>query len=132
MKSHYHCVYNIKYHLVLVTKYRKKCFTDEILKRLEVIFQDLCEKWEVDLIEFGGESDHVHLMLGLHPNIMPSKLINNLKTVSSRYIRKEYQTHLANFYWKPVLWSRAYCLVSAEGAPLDILKKYISNQSRPT
>ena len=117
---------------MLVTKYRKKCFTDEILKRLEVIFQDLCEKWEVDLIEFGGESDHVHLMLGLHPNIMPSKLINNLKTVSSRYIRKEYQTHLANFYWKPVLWSRAYCLVSAGGAPLDILKKYISNQSRPT
>ena len=130
-KSHYHCVYNIKYHLVLVTKDRRKCFTKEMLNQLKQIFHDLCEKWEVDLLEFGGEDDHVHLMLELHPNIMPSKLVNNLKTVSSRLIRKQYATHLKKFYWKPILWSRAYCLISAGGAPLEVLHDYIQNQDQP-
>ena len=130
-KSHYHCVYNIKYHLVLVTKDRRKCFTKEMLNQLEQIFHDLCEKWEVDLLEFRGEDDHVHLMLELHPNIMPSKLVNNLKTVSSRLIRKHYAAHLKKFYWKPVLWSRAYCLISADGAPLEVLRDYIQNQDQP-
>jgi putative transposase len=131
MKSHHHCVYKLKYHLVLVTKYRKKCFTNEMLIKLEFIFKDLCKKWEIELEAFNGEQDHVHLLLDLHPNILPSILINNLKTVSSRLIRKEFTTHLAQFYWKPVLWTRAYCLITAGGAPLEIIKKYIENQDRP-
>ena len=83
------------------------------------------------LVEFGGESDHIHIMLDMHPNIMPSKLVNNLKTVSSRLMRKEFSEHLAKFYWKPVMWSRAYCLISAGGAPIEVLKQYIQNQDQP-
>ena len=105
MRSHYHCVYKMKFHLVLVTKYRNKCFTDEILTRLEVIFREQCAKWDVEVLEFGGEDDHIHLMLELHPNIEPAKMINSLKTVSSRLIRKEYKDHMAKYYWKPALWS---------------------------
>ncbi|WP_257253413.1 MULTISPECIES: IS200/IS605 family transposase [unclassified Endozoicomonas] len=131
MKSHYHCVYKLKYHLVLVTKYRRRCFTAPMLVRLEEICRDLCQKWEVDLEEFGGEADHVHLMLDLHPNIMPSKFVNNLKTVTSRLIRKEFSKHLKMHYWKPVLWTRAYCLITADGAPLEVLKEYIQKQERP-
>jgi putative transposase len=131
MKSHYHCVYKLKYHLVLVTKHRKRCFTNEMLDRLEVICKELCSKWEVELDEFGGEADHVHLMIDMHPNIMPSKFINNLKTVTSRLIRKEYAKHLDQYYWKPVLWTRAYCLITAGGAPIEVLRTYIQNQERP-
>lgn len=130
-KSHWHCVYNLKYHLVLVTKYRKKCFTQAILLRLEKIIKELCTKWEVECLEFGGEDDHIHLLLEMHPNIMPSKFINNLKTVTSRLIRKEFRQHLSNYYWKPVLWTRAYCLISAGGAPLSIIKEYIQKQEKP-
>lgn len=131
MKSHYHCVYKLKYHLVLVTKYRRKCFTNAMIDRLEAICRDLCCKWEVGLDEFGGEADHLHLLLDMHPNIMPSKFINNLKTVTSRLIRKEFLEHLKDYYWKPVLWTRAYCLISAGGAPLSVLAEYIQNQERP-
>lgn len=131
MKSHYHCVYKLKYHLVLVTKYRRKCFTAEMLDRLEILCRELCSKWEVDLEQFGGEADHIHLMLDMHPNIMPSKFINNLKTVTSRLIRKEFSQHLKAYYWKPVLWTRAYCLITAGGAPLEVLKEYIQKQERP-
>jgi putative transposase len=132
MKSHYHCVYDMKYHLVLVTKYRNKCFTGEILDSLKAICENQCEKWSVDLLEFGGESDHIHLMLGLNPTIEPAKLINSLKTVTSRLIRKQYTDHLKLYYWKPVLWSRAYCLLTVGGASLEVLKEYIQNQDRPT
>ena len=127
-RSHWHCVYNLKYHLVLVTKYRRKCFTKDILNRLEVISKEQCEKWSIECLEFGGEADHIHLMLEMHPNIMPSKFINSLKTVTSRLIRKEFSEHLSTYYWKPVLWTRAYCLISTGGAPLSILKEYIQKQ----
>lgn len=132
MKSHYHCVYDMKYHLVLLTKYRNKCFTGEILDSLKSICENQCEKWSVDLLEFGGESDHIHLILGLNPTIEPAKFINSLKTVTSRLIRKQYADHLKLYYCKPVLWSRAYCLLTAGGAPLEVLKEYIQNQDRPT
>lgn len=121
----------MKYHLVLVTKYRRKCFTNAMLDRLEAICRKNCLQWEIELVEFGGEADHIHLLLDMHPNIMPSKFINNLKTVTSRLIRKEYPEHLKKYYRKPVLWTRAYCLITAGGAPLSVLKQYIQNQERP-
>jgi putative transposase len=103
-----------------------------MLTRLESICNEQCQRWEVGLEQFGGEADHIHLMLDMHPNIMPSKFINSLKTVSSRLMRKEYAEHLKKYYWdKPVLWTRAYCLITVGGAPLEVLKKYIVNQERP-
>ncbi len=129
-KSHYHCVYNLQYHLVLVSKYRRKCFTSEILQRLEVLSTELCTKWDIILSEFGGEEDHIHLLLEAHPNVIMSRFINNLKTVTSRIIRKEYKIHLSQYYWKPVLWTRAYCLLTAGGAPIKTIRQYIENQGK--
>ncbi len=132
LKSHYHCVFNIKYHLVLVTKYRRKCFTEAILVRMKAILEELCETWSIDLLEFNGEDDHVHLLLELHPGVMPSQLINNLKTVTSRLLRKEFAEHFQHFYWNnPGIWTRAYCLLTVGGAPLEVLKQYIQDQERP-
>ena len=131
MKSHYHCVYKLTYHLVLVTKYRKKCLSNEMLNRLEEIVKKNYADWEIDLLEFNGEADHIHLLLEMHPNIMPSKFINNLKTVSSRLIRKEFEEELKPYYWKPVLWTRAYCLLTTGGATIDVIREYIKNQERP-
>ena len=131
MKSHYHCVYKLTYHLVLVTKYRKKCLSNEMLNRLEEIIKKNCTDWEIYLIEFNGEADHVHILLDMHPNIMPSKFINNLKTVSSRLIRKEFEEELKPYYWKPVLWTRAYCLLTTGEATIDVIREYIQKQKRP-
>lgn len=130
--AHYHCIFNLKYHLVLVTKYRRKAFTDNMLTDLESKMRELSDKWGVTILEFGGEADHVHLLLDMNPSIQPSKFINNLKTVSSRYMKKEHGEHLKKFYWGTnAMWSRAYCLITAGGAPLTVLKQYIENQERP-
>lgn len=129
-KKLHHCVYNLKYHLVLVSKYRQKCITVPIMMRLKEIFMELCQKWECTLIEFNGESDHIHLLLDINPKIALSNFINNLKTVSSRYIRKDFSTHLAKFYYKnPIFWSRSYCLLTCGGAPLSVIKQYIEQQA---
>ncbi len=87
---------------MLVTKYRKKAINKEILSRLEQIFRDTCFKWESSVIEFNGEEDHVHLLIDYNPKVQISKLVNNLKTVSSRLIRKEFAEHINKFYYKPV------------------------------
>jgi putative transposase len=97
----------------------------QVIEELNLLFTEICNKWEVELLEFGAELDHVHLLIDFNPTIQPSKFVNNLKTVSSRLLRKKFSAHLSQFYWKPVLWSRSYCLVSTGGAPLEVIKKYL-------
>lgn len=128
LHSYRHCVYRINLHIVFVTKYRRKVITADILKRLEEVFSRLCENQKSKLVEFGGEADHVHLLVDLSPDVAVSKLVNTLKTISSRLIRKEFAEHVAQFYWKPVFWTGAYCAISAGGAPLEVFKSYIQNQ----
>jgi putative transposase len=111
-----------------VTKHRRKAITKEMLERLRVIFRETLEKWRSELIEFNGEADHVHLLFQTNPTTQLSKLINNLKTVSSRLIRRDFRSHLSRIYRKPVFWHRSYCLISTGGATIEILRKYIEEQ----
>jgi len=128
----HHCVYNLNYRLVLVTKYRRKCMTGPMLDRLEALCQSTAAKWECEVLEFNGEADHVHLLLALTPKVLPSAFVNNLKTVTSRLLRKEFADHLKRYYWsKPAFWSRSYCILTVGGAPLSVLKQYIEQQERP-
>lgn len=128
LKTLYHCTFNLNYHLVIVTKYRRKCINKSMLIQLQLIFTELCKKWECELLEFNGEKDHVHLLLSLNPKVQPSKFVNNLKTVSSRLIRKQFAEELSRIYFKPVFWSRSYCLLTCGGAPLSVIKQYIEQQ----
>ncbi|MBE9031358.1 IS200/IS605 family transposase [filamentous cyanobacterium LEGE 11480] len=125
----HHCSYKIQLHLVACTKYRRKVITAEMRDRLGEIFGDTLRKWEGELLEFNGEADHVHALISINPKTQPSKLVNNLKTVSSRLIRKEYPEQVAQFYQdKPVFWSRSYCVISCGGSPISVLKQYIQQQ----
>ena len=125
-----HCTCLIHFHLVVVTKYRRKCITKPMLERLKQIFGDTLAKWECELVEFNGEPDHLHILMSVNPKAQPSKLVNNLKTVSSRLIRKEFAEHVNQVYrGNPVFWSRTYCLLSCGGAPLSIIKQYIEQQA---
>lgn len=101
-KSNRHSIYNLKYHLVVITKYRHKCISKDILKELNEIFKNIIEGKNGTLIEFNGEPDHVHLLFEVPPQVELSKLVNTLKTVSSRLIRKNHSEYLKKYYWKPV------------------------------
>ena len=91
-------VYSLTAHIVFVTKYRKKVINKAIHERLATIFEETCSKWEATLLEFNGEDDHVHLLVRYHPQIELSKFIVNLKTVSSRLMRKEFGAYLSEVY----------------------------------
>ena len=125
----YRCVYLLNIHLVLVTKYRKKVINKEILKRLHEILASTCEKWGSKLTDFNGEPDHVHLVIDFPPDVEISKLVNNLKTVSSRLIRKEFADIVNRVYSKPVFWTGAYFVASCGGVTLEQVKKYVEHQS---
>ena len=90
-------------------------------------FERICSDFECKLIECNGEKDHVHLLVEPVPHLTPSKLVNSLKGVSSRFLRQEFP-ELEQFYWKGGLWSPSYFIASCGGAPLEIIKEYIENQ----
>lgn len=125
----FHCVFSLNVHLVLVTKYRRKCINKDMLDSLQSNCERLAKQWECKLLEFNGEPDHVHLLLSLNPKVSPSIFVNNLKTVTSRLLRRDFSNELAKFYRKPVFWSRSYCILSCAGAPLSIIKQYIEQQA---
>ena len=125
-------VYKLTAHIVLVTKYRKKAINQERLVRLKEIFEQTLVKWDCSLVDFNSESDHCHLIVEFKPDIELSKLIANLKTVSSRLIRKEYpEINKQYFYGKPYFWTGAYFVASCGGVTVEQLKTYVENQVTP-
>lgn len=127
-KSLSHAVFDLKLHVVFVTKYRRKTLTPALLAYLNTAFAEILSAWRCELIEFGGEADHVHLLIGIHPALNISVLINNLKTASARRARNRFAAHLAQFYWKPAFWHRAYYVGSVGGATLETVRAYVENQ----
>lgn len=123
-----HCVFMLHAHLAFVTKYRRGVFTEEILRDLRKIFSDVCKDFEASLEEFDGEDDHVHLLVTYPPKVAVSRLVNSLKGVSSRLLRKKGYPSLQKKFLGESLWSPSYFAGSCGGAPLSVLKKYIENQ----
>ncbi|MBO3464074.1 IS200/IS605 family transposase [Aetokthonos hydrillicola Thurmond2011] len=122
---------DLKVHLVLTTKYRRKALTDGMLKRLHIMLEDLLVKWDCKLIEFNGEEDHVHILFQYHPDLQLSTLVGNIKSTTSRRIRQEFAQHLSYFYSKDVLWNGSYFVASCGGVTITTLRQYIESQDRP-
>jgi putative transposase len=131
LKKGYRNVYDLNIHLVLVTKYRKKIINRAMLTRLNEILTATCQKWKSTLTEFNGEDNHVHLLISYPPDVEVSKLVNNLKTVSSRLIRKEFANEINATYQKAVFWSGAYFVASCGGVTVEQLKSYVEKQDSP-
>ena len=125
-----HCVFKIHVHLVFVAKYRKSVFDAEALNTLEKVFSDVCESFDAELTGFNGEGEHVHLLINYPPKVALSKLVNSLKGVSSRLLKKEHP-RLSETYYKGKLWSPSYFAASCGGAPLNIIQEYIESQQSP-
>ena len=123
-----HCVFAIHAHLVFVTKYRRGVFRQEHLDSLHRILADVCKDFDAELIEFNGERDHVHLLINYPPKVALSALVNSLKGVSSRLLRKEFGDFHPWLKRRGVLWSPSYFAASCGGAPIEILRQYIEQQ----
>jgi putative transposase len=123
----YRNVYSLKFHLVLVTKDNCKVIKSDMLERLHEILTATCQKWKCKLEEFHGDDSHVYLLIDFPPEVQLSKLVNNLKTVSSRLIRKEFKACIDNFC-KDAFWHGTYYIASCGGMTVEQLKNYVEQQ----
>jgi putative transposase len=113
--------------LVFVTKYRYGVLTPQALESLKEIFEAVCRDFDAELSETNGEEDHVHLLVHYPPKVSVSKLVNSLKGVSSRLLKKKHP-ELGKKYWKGKLWSPSYFAGSCGGAPISVIRQYVEQQ----
>lgn len=124
-----HLVFLLYYHLILVVKYRRKVFSDQMSQYAKNIFIRISSSYNITLEEWNHDHDHVHIIFRAHPNTEISKFINAYKSASSRLIKKDFP-EVRRKLWKEMFWSRSYCLLTTGGAPIEIIRKYIESQSR--
>ena len=122
-----HSVFLLHYHLVLVVKYRRKVFSDKMSNYAKNIFVRIAQSYNITLLKWNHDIDHVQIMFKAHPNTEISKFINAYKSASSRLIKKDFPL-VRKKLWKEMFWSRSYCLITTGEAPLDVIKQYIQNQ----
>ena len=125
--SNNHAVFSLNYHLVLVVKYRKKVFNDEKSNYSKNIFERIGSNYNISLIEWHHDKDHVHILFKAHPNTELSKFINAYKSASSRLIKRDFP-EIKQQLWKEMFWSKSYCLITTDGAPIETIKTYIQSQ----
>ena len=126
-----HCVFLIHVHLVFVTRYRREGFTKDILDDLRGIFVSVCVDSEAERVEFDGEDDHVHLLVNYPPKVAVSNLVNSLKGVSSRIVRRKNYPGMRKQLWNGALCSPSYFAGSCGGAPIESIRQYIEQQQTP-
>lgn len=122
-----HSVFSMYYHLILVVKYRRKVFDDTISDYARSIFEKIAPSYNITLLEWNHDVDHVHIMFKAQPNSELSKFINAYKSASSRLIKRDHP-EVRNKLWKEYFWSQSFCLLTTGGAPIEVIRKYIETQ----
>ena len=122
-------VFLLHYHLVLVVKYRRQVFDDNISNRAKEIFEYIAPNYNITLEEWNHDKDHVHILFKAHPNTEISKFINAYKSASSRLLKKEFP-QIRQKLWKEYFWSQSFCLLTTGVAPIEVIKKYIEGQGQ--
>jgi len=122
-----HSVFKMYFHLILVTKYRRKVINEEILIFLEERFVTIGKSYNLHLEEMNYDQDHIHILFRAEPNSELSKFINAYKSSTSRMIKKIFP-YIRKSLWKTMFWSRSFCLITTGGVTTEIIRTYIENQ----
>ena len=122
-----HSVYLMYYHLIMVVKYRRKVIDNPISERAKEIWEHIAPRYGIVLEEWNHDIDHVHVMFRAQPRTELSKFINAYKSASSRLLKKEYP-EIREKLWKEAFWSQSFCLLTAGGAPVEVIRQYMESQ----
>ena len=122
-----HATYDIKYHIVWITKYRKPIITGQIAERTRELIRQICKSNEVEILAGHVGKDHIHLLISAPPIISASKIIQYIKGTTSRKLLQEYK-ELNKTYWGQHLWARGYFAASSGNVTDEIILEYIKNQ----
>jgi putative transposase len=124
-----HCVYKIRYHIVLCVKYRKKLLLDdERITFVKSILQGIAERYELVFDAIGTDGDHVHLFVGAAPRYAPSEIIGITKSITAKQLFQRFP-EIRDILWGGEFWSDGgYVGTVGEGVTADIIRKYVENQ----
>ena len=129
LDSNAHSVFLLHYHLVLVVKYRRQIFNDEISNRAREIFEYIAPNYNITTEEWNHDKNHVHILYKAHPNTEISRFINAYKSAGSRLLKKEFP-QIRQKLWEERFWSQSFCLLTTGSAPIEVIKKYIESQGQ--
>jgi putative transposase len=122
-------VYELKYHLVWIPKYRKNILVGEVSEYLKEVFDKIAQEYELEIDTIGIKEDHVHIFMGAPPRYSPAKLVQIMKSISAREIFKKFPK-LRKQLWAHELWSDGYFVRSAGDRVIaEIIRKYIEYQT---
>ena len=124
-----HTKYDIKIHIVWVTKYRKPVLSGEIAKRVRELVREICLANEIQIIKGHVSQDHIHLLINYPPRLSISKIAQYLKGKSSRKILQEY-SEMRKLFWGQHIWARGYFAVSTGNVTDKVIEEYIKNQDQ--
>lgn len=119
------CVYNLGYHLIWCTKYRRNVLSPKIELRLKELIRKKAEEIEVEIVEMETMPDHIHIFVKSKPTYSPHFIVQQFKGYSSRILREEFAELRSRL---PSLWTRSYFCVSIGCISADTIIRYIENQ----
>ncbi len=122
-----HSTYDIKYHIVWITKYRKPIMTGQIALRTRDLIRIVCSKNDVEILSGHVGKDHIHLLVSVPPYLSASKLVQYMKGYSSRKLQMEYK-ELNKQYWGQHMWARGYFAASSGNVTDEVIAEYIKYQ----
>jgi len=122
-----HAVYDIKYHVIWVTKYRYKILRGRIAERAREMIRQICNAREVVIVRGAISPDHIHMLLSVPPNLAPAKVVQYIKGRSSRLLQMEFP-ELGKRYWGQHLWARGYFCATVGAVDEETIKHYIETQ----
>ena len=125
-----HTVYDLKYHLVWVTKYRYKVLTGQIAVRARDLIRQVCMTREIKILKGHVSRDHVHLMVSVPPKLSVSAMAQYIKGRSSHELQREFP-ELKRKYWGQHLWARGYFCASSGTVTDEMVRAYIEQQDVP-
>lgn len=125
-----HSVYDLKYHMVWITKYRKPMLTGVIAKRLRELIREICVAMDIEIIKGHISRDHVHLFVSVPPYHSVSTVLKRIKGKTSRRLLSESKM-LAKQCWGRHLWARGYFAASSGNVTDEVIAQYIEMQTHP-
>lgn len=122
-----HTTYDCKYHIVWITKYRKKVLVGVVAERVRELIRGICKEHEVEIMKGHVSKDHVHLFVSVPPHLAISKLVQYLKGKSSYKLLSE-NKDLSKLFWGRHLWGRGYFVATSGNITDEVIMEYIKNQ----
>ena len=130
LKRTKHAVYDTKYHLVWIPKYRKRIFTPGIADYVKETFQEIAEEFEFEIDTMEVMKDHVHLFLSAPPRYSPARIVQIMKSISAKQVFRRFP-HLGDVLWNRQLWSDGYFVRTVgDKVTAEVIKRYIQYQHK--